>query len=193
MKPLAFVSPYVWLFWAVFLAAYIPEFRLVLRSRQQPGESTDRGSMNLILLAGWIAFPVAFYMPNAGRFNLAHGKFWFFTGLTTLICGSLLRRYCWRVLGRYFTGDVKIQEGQPVIQQGPYRWIRHPSYTGGMMMYFGSGLTLANWMSAVILLAASAAGYLYRVHVEERALVAGLGESYRQYMLRTKRFVPFVI
>jgi protein-S-isoprenylcysteine O-methyltransferase Ste14 len=193
MKPVAFLPPYVWLFWIVFLAAYLPEFRLVLRSRPQPGESTDRGSMNLILLAGWIAFPFAFYIPHTGRFNLAHPKVWFFTGLAVLICGSLLRRYCWRVLGRYFTGNVKIQEGQTVIQDGPYRWIRHPSYTGGMMMYFGSGLALANWMSAFVLLAASAAGYLYRVHVEEKALVSGLGESYRQYMQCTKRFVPFVI
>ena len=149
--------------------------------------------MNLILLAGWIAFPLAFYIPGTGRFNLAHAKVWFFTGLAVLISGSLLRRYCWRVLGRYFTGNVKIQEGQTVIQEGPYRWVRHPSYTGGMMMYFGSGLTLANWLSASILLAASAAGYLYRVHVEEKALLTAMGESYHRYMQRTKRFVPFVI
>src|SRR5713226_7531947 len=182
MKPLAFIPPYSWFFWAVFLAVYLPEFRLILRSRPQPGESTDRGSMNLILLAGWIAFPAAFYIARAGRFNLAPGKVWFFAGLGVLIFGSLLRRYCWRALGRYFTGNVKIQQGQTVIQQGPYRWVRHPSYTGGMIMHLGTGLALTNWMSALILLVASAVGYSYRVHVEEQALVAGLGESYQQYM-----------
>jgi Putative protein-S-isoprenylcysteine methyltransferase len=48
-------------------------------------------------------------------------------------------------------------------------------------------------MSALTLFVISGLGYLYRVRVEESALVTGLGESYRQYMQRTKRFIPFVI
>ena len=60
-------------------------------------------------------------------------------------------------------------------------------------MHVGCGLALGNWMSALVLFAASGAGYLYRVHVEEKALVAGLGDEYLIYMRRTKRFVPHVI
>jgi protein-S-isoprenylcysteine O-methyltransferase Ste14 len=192
MKPLAYVSPYSWLFWAVFLLTYVPEFRIVARSRPQPG-SADRGSMAVILVAGWIAFPIAFIVAGSGRFTLAPQRTWFFIGLALLLSGSLLRRYCWRLLGRYFTGNVQVQDGQTVIQAGPYRWVRHPSYTGGLLMYLGTGLALTNWMSALTLFSISGVGYLYRVHVEEKALMEGLGESYRQYMQRTKRFVPFVI
>ena len=61
------------------------------------------------------------------------------------------------------------------------------------MMHVGCGLALANWMSALVLLVASGAGYLYRVHVEEKALMSGLGDGYREYMQRTKKFVPYVI
>jgi protein-S-isoprenylcysteine O-methyltransferase Ste14 len=85
-----------------------------------------------------------------------------------------------------------VVDGQTVIQEGAYRWVRHPSYTGGMLMYLGTGLALTNWLSAVILTAMGAAGYAYRVHVEERALATTLGEQYQDYMRRTKRFLPFV-
>ena len=54
MKPLAYTLPYAWLFWAVFLFAYVPEFGLVTRSRPAKGEKADRGSMIVIMLAGSI-------------------------------------------------------------------------------------------------------------------------------------------
>ena len=96
------------------------------------------------------------------------------------------------MLGKHFTGDVKATEDQPVIENGVYRWVRHPSYTGGMLMYLGTGLALTNWLSVAIIVAAGGAAYLYRVRVEERALQAALGGRYQEYMRRTKRFIPFV-
>jgi protein-S-isoprenylcysteine O-methyltransferase Ste14 len=193
MKPLAYTSPYAWLFWAVFLFAYVPEFALIGRSRPSQGEKTDRGSMTLIMLAGWIGMLGAFGVAAIPAFIIRNGqKSWFVAGLIVLLGGSLLRRHCWRMLGKHFTGDVKASADQPVIEEGVYRWVRHPSYTGGMLMYLGTGLALTNWMSALIICLAGGAAYLYRVGVEERALQANLGSRYEDYMRRTKRFIPFV-
>ncbi len=189
----AYTSPYVWIFWAVFLFAFVPEFMLMARSRPAQGEKTDQGSMQLIMLVGWIAFPAAFTVASWARFVLLDGqKFWFGVGMAMLLGGSLLRRYCWRVLGKYFTGNVRVQADQRVIQEGIYKWVRHPSYTGGMLMYLGVGLGLTNWLSALILVAMGAATYAYRVRVEERALGTSLGSAYLDYMQRTTRFIPFV-
>jgi protein-S-isoprenylcysteine O-methyltransferase Ste14 len=191
-KPLAYVFPYAWLFWAVFLLVYVPEFRLIARARPEPGQAPDR-SMGVILLLGWIGFPVAFSVANMSRFILARGqKIWFVLGLVLMLLGSWLRRHCFKVLGRYFTGNVKVVGGQSVIQEGAYRWVRHPSYTGGMLMYLGTGLGLTNWLSALLMVLFGGLGYAYRVRFEERALLGALGEDYREYMQRTKRFVPFV-
>lgn len=193
MKPLAYTSPYSWLFWAVMLFAYVPEFALVSRSRPAKGEKADRGSMAVIMMAGWIGMLGAFSAAPIQAFMITHGqKTWFVTGLTILLCGSLLRRHCWRMLGQHFTGDVRASAEQPVIQHGAYRWVRHPSYTGGFLMYVGTGLALTNWLSAAIISITSAAAYVYRVRVEEQALRANLGSRYEEYMHRTKRFVPFV-
>ena len=70
--------------------------------------------------------------------------------------------------------------------------MRHPSYTAGAILFFGIGLALANSISLVVLMGAVAIVYGYRVGVEERALLETIGELYRSYMGRTKRFVPFV-
>ena len=85
-----------------------------------------------------------------------------------------------------------VKPDQVIVDRGAYRYLRHPSYTAGAILFLGIALALANWVSAVVLMGAVLAVYGYRVRVEERALVATLGDPYRQYMARTKRFVPFL-
>ncbi len=71
-----------------------------------------------------------------------------------------------------------------------WRGTKIHAYTA--MLYLGIGLALANWISLVVLMGAVSIVYGYRVGVEERALLATIGDSYRRYMSRTKRFVPFL-
>lgn len=195
---LAFVWPYELLFLIAYIWAFPPEFRII---RNEWGSaSKDRRSMTAImfgmLLALLLAFllaalPLAFVKPL--RFPAAATLPAFWSGLALLVAGSLLRRHSSRVLGDWFTGNVQAPGEQPVIERGAYRWIRHPSYAAGILVFTGLGLTLANWASVAILVAASVAVYAYRITVEERALRATIGEPYAAYMRRTKRLVPFVI
>ena len=128
-------------------------------------------------------------MPSA---TLPHRFTLFWVGLVTIIGGSLLRRHCWRILGASFTGAVIVRPDQVVVDRGAYHYVRHPSYTAGAILFLGIGLALGNWIGLVVLMGAVSAVYGYRVGVEERALLGTIGESYRSYMRRTKRFVPFV-
>jgi protein-S-isoprenylcysteine O-methyltransferase Ste14 len=138
-----------------------------------------------------LAYPLAFVrawsFPEKWQVPL------FIIGVLMVILGSLIRRYCWRTLGQYFTGDVKAKTDQPVIRSGPYRFVRHPSYTAAMIMFTGIGLALGNWVSLVLITIATIAAYGYRVAVEERALVGAIGEPYRAYMRERKRFIPYVV
>lgn len=85
---LAYSSPCAWIFWAVFLFAFVPEFLLMARLRPAKGEKTDQGSMQLIMLVGWIAFPAAFTVASWARFVLLDGqKIWFGVGMATLLGG----------------------------------------------------------------------------------------------------------
>jgi len=133
------------------------------------------------------SFAIAF---NVRSGMLRHQRIWFFIGLGIMIAGSLLRRHCFRMLGRSFTAVVVVNLDQQIIERGAYRWVRHPSYTAGMLLFAGSMLALGNWLSVAVVLSGAIVAYSYRVRVEERALLETLGEPYRAYMQRTKRFIP---
>jgi len=103
-----------------------------------------------------------------------------------------LRVWSVAVLGRYFTYVVQVSTDQQVVDTGPYRLIRHPSYTGALMMAGGIGLSLRHAWPPLLIVATSFTAYLIRMLVEEHALAQGLGEPYRAYMARTKRLIPFL-
>ena len=112
--------------------------------------------------------------------------------IVCILLGAALRWWAILTLGRYFTFDVAVRPTQAVVQSGPYRLIRHPSYSGLLLSLLGLGLALANWASLVTLPACALIGMLYRVRVEERTLTEALGQPYVDYMRRTKRFIPFL-
>jgi protein-S-isoprenylcysteine O-methyltransferase Ste14 len=116
----------------------------------------------------------------------------FVTGLVLMIGGLALRWYSIWVLGTSFTCNVATRPGQQVVQSGPYRWVRHPSYTGGLLTVLGVLVCGLNWASLAALILV-AFGYANRIRVEERALAADLGSAYRDYMRRTRRLIPFLI
>ena len=193
IKPLPFVWPYALAFWAVFLWAYIPEMRLVRRAHRAQG-STDARSLQVIMRGQGLANAVGFYLafrPEL-RFAPSHELAVFFIGVAMMIAGSLLRRHCWRMLGASFTGDVRASADQQVVDRGAYRILRHPSYTAGIILNTGVGVALGSWAAALVMTFASFAVYAYRIAVEERALVATIGEPYRRFMAGRKRLIPFV-
>jgi protein-S-isoprenylcysteine O-methyltransferase Ste14 len=196
MKPLPFVWPYALVFWAIFVWAFWPEFRIVRQAQKatRDARSPDAGSCRLIMvgmwLATWVAFPLAF-VPML-RFSLGMQRVAFVVGLAMLVGGTLLRRHCWRMLGESFTGDVRARPDQHIVSTGAYAFVRHPSYTAGILMNAGIGIALGSWASALVLVLVSFGVYSYRIAVEERTLASVLGEPYREFMRTRRRLIPFI-
>jgi len=190
IPPLIAHWPYAVVYWSVFLWAYAPEFGLNRKGRPLPTRQDERSFSVVMVLQGFAMF-AGYSIGFAGRIGtLVHQRLWFVIGLCVLISGRLLRRHCFRMLGESFTAIVVVRPEQTIVQRGAYRWVRHPSYTAGLMMLAGSMLALGNWLSLVVVLCAGSLAYAYRIRVEERALLQTLGEPYRAYMQRTKRLVP---
>jgi protein-S-isoprenylcysteine O-methyltransferase Ste14 len=95
-------------------------------------------------------------------------------------------------LGKYFTVVLKTIEDQPVVERGPYRLLRHPSYTGLLLAFVGAGLMLGNWISTVGAVGVLLIAVIYRLRIEERALTAALGERYRDFASSRARLIPYV-
>jgi protein-S-isoprenylcysteine O-methyltransferase len=192
--PLAYTFPIGLVFWAAFAWAFYPEFRLLRKSGTKtiPG-AQDRGSYNVIMygqgIANFVSFAIATRSATAIQ---AHRAEWYWLGITLIIAGSSLRRHCFRTLGGQFTAAVRVRDEDAIVERGAYRWIRHPSYSAALLMFMGIGFALGNWASLVVVSGVSVIVYLYRIHVEEAALVGTHGDRYRAYVTRTRRLVPFL-
>jgi protein-S-isoprenylcysteine O-methyltransferase Ste14 len=127
--------------------------------------------------------PAAAIRPGAAAFAV---------GMVILVAGLVLRGWSIMTLGEYFTGAVAVSADQPVVTVGPYRVLRHPSYTGLLLALAGLGLTAANWVSFAGVVVLPLAAMLWRIHAEERALLATLGDRYRAYAAQHKRLIPLV-
>jgi protein-S-isoprenylcysteine O-methyltransferase Ste14 len=154
----------------------------------------DRSSLAILLGLQWIGLALNFWLAwllPAAAIPWQRSVL-FFLGLTFILLGVALRWYAIGMLGGYFTRDVVVSVDQPVIQRGPYRLIRHPAYSGTFLTMLGVGLVMDNWASLVTLLVCVFLGHIYRVRIEEKALVRTIGQPYVEYMRRTKRFIPWV-
>jgi protein-S-isoprenylcysteine O-methyltransferase len=183
------------IFWIAFALWILPEIMASIFKRSTAtSQASDRGSLTLIALLWWVGissgFLVSFLLPQMAihweRTTV------FFTGISLIIAGTAFRWYSARLLGKYFTFDVATQGGQVLVESEPYRYVRHPSYSGALVSLLGFGLPLGNWAALAVAVSCLAAAYAHRIPVEEAALSAALGESYRQYMRRTWRLVPFL-
>ena len=114
----------------------------------------------------------------------------FVVGLVLMWTGIVIRQWAIALLGRFFTVDVRVQSGQAVVDRGPYRWVRHPSYSGMIITFAGIGLALGNWVSLAVLVVVPTAGLIVRIYVEERTLSEGLGEPYRRFAAGRRRLFP---
>jgi protein-S-isoprenylcysteine O-methyltransferase Ste14 len=183
-------------FWVVLYVWIGTEVWLGSRRRRLPAGATDHdaGSKWLVIASVWtsvaIGMWIAFLVPGtairSGRIAV------FVVGLLLMLAGMALRWYSIRVLGASFTCEVSTSPGQVVVESGPYRWVRHPSYTGGLLTLLGVLVCCVNWASLAALIVA-VAGYAYRIGIEEKALETHLGAAYADYMRRTRRLIPFVI
>jgi protein-S-isoprenylcysteine O-methyltransferase len=172
----------------------ISELGLLLRRRAASGTSSwDRGSLRRLWLVmlGSIgsAFLCARLVPWA---SLGSDRLWLRIGVTLFCLGVVLRWYAIIYLGRLFTVDVAIAADHRVIDSGPYRYLRHPSYTGLLLVCLGLGVGLANWIALLVITVPITLAIVQRLRIEEAALTASLGQSYRQYANRTARLVPFI-
>jgi len=199
MQPLFAQNP---LFRNVLLAGYViwavTEVILGIRqiTRLRAGaQLQDKGSRAVIAGTVGPGILLCLLLPRAvpATTITSASVFVFWLGVALVYAGLAFRLYTITVLGRYFTLSVAVVADQQVVEDGPYKLIRHPAYTGLLIMFLGFGLSSTNWLSLLALMGCALIGLSYRIHVEERVLQEHLGQRYQEYMRRTKRLIPFVL
>ncbi len=126
--------------------------------------------------------------------NIAMLPNWFiYPGIILIAIGILVRQWPMFTFGCFFTLNIGVQKDQKVVDHGPYRFIRHPSYLGMSLTIIGIGMALQSWGGILARSIIYSLAIGYRIHVEEKLLVSELGDDYIQYMKKTRRLIPFVL
>ena len=141
----------------------------------------------IVLAAVWISIgELVLRSPSQA------GTFWSLLGLGLCLLGLVVRYSAIRTLGHFFTEQLVVLRSQPLVTDGPFRWIRHPSYSGLVLILLGLVMFLSSTWGVLFLAVVVLPMVLVRVAQEERALRRGLGDAYLEYCSRTKRLVPLL-
>jgi|ERR1044071_1302521 protein-S-isoprenylcysteine O-methyltransferase len=178
---------------AILGLAYFFSELILAFTRRSSAKTVSKDAHSLRVL--WFVIIVCIWLSiqAQGRWPNAVLPPWFVpVGIILFAGGTILRWYSIIHLGRFFTVNVAIAADHQLVDTGPYRFVRHPSYTGALLAFIGFALVLRNWASVLIIFLPIGFAFLYRINIEERALVQALGERYRAYMKRTKRLIPLV-
>ena len=172
---------------------FVLEIVLLVRdvARRRAHRGGDRGTR--VVVAVSLGFAVVFaWRLRSSLPALDTPGFFAIAGPVVVALGLALRVWAVVSLGTAFSTFVQVADDQQVVTRGPYRWVRHPSYTGLLLIVAGLGVGMTNWLSVVICCGVPLLGLLPRIRVEEAELVRVLGEPYRDYQRRTRRLVPGV-
>ncbi len=181
--------------WVSYSAWFLMEMWVLSRDRRRfSGRTADRGSFFGFFIGIWTALAIAFTAvqshPEWRITVLQPALSW--AGVVMIWAGMAFRLWAVLTLGAFFRTSVVLQEGHQLVTAGPYRWLRHPAYTGAIVTMAGLGLALGNWVSLTAMILFPGLAIAWRVHVEERALTDQFGEAYQDFRKTRSAVIPVI-
>ena len=157
-------------------------------------EVHDHGTLPVLLIVILVGIVSAVGLAYAGLAPFP--RTWrlpmFATGCALMAIGAPLRWWSVRTLSRLFTIRIAIREGHRLVRNGPYRLLRHPSYTGALLTFSGFGLALGDGLALIAIVAPVTLAFLHRIRIEERILSQAFPDEYPAYARATKRLLPLL-
>lgn len=189
-------SRLLWLsvFWLIleFLTRLIARNNVNLKESFHLAEVKDKGSSWLITFSSLVMSLLILSVLHF-RWEPNLPLFLFPVGILLMVSGILLRAWAVISLGKFFTMRVMIFSNHSIIEEGPYRWVRHPSYLGALITTLGFGLASGNLLVLILFFSIVALALGYRIYVEEKALEEKFGYEWVRYVEKTYRILPWVL
>lgn len=188
-RPEALVSSKMWCLWVLGVLAntFQPAYKAIDPDAPRKDRHTATQILWSVYLTQLITILEALYVryPTSLAWDAVAAA-----ALAAMVFGWYLRTHAVLILGQSFTWHVHVEEGQKVIQSGPYRFIRHPGYAGAWLTYVGTPVFLGCWWSLAVTIPVLTIAFVRRIRLEEETLVATLGQEYADYSQRTARLCP---
>jgi protein-S-isoprenylcysteine O-methyltransferase Ste14 len=177
----------------LFALTFVTE-KILLWGRKKKSETDwDKSSLAVFDVSGVLSVPLGIILGFTDTGSI-HKNYLLvsLSGIVLMLLGTALRWAAIFTLKRYFTVNVTILENHHIVKKGLYKHLRHPSYTGLLLRYLGLGLSYANWLSLALIFLPLLFSVLYRISVEEAALLQTFGDEYEEYSRGVKRLIPRV-
>jgi protein-S-isoprenylcysteine O-methyltransferase Ste14 len=181
---------------ALFVAWRVAEDRIRIKvgspnPRDLHEKSQDRGSSRGVLIAvlGGMGVSLGTLILGVGILPW----FVFLVGAAAMVIGITVRCWALSALGRHFSNRIRTTADQEIVRSGPYRLVRHPAYTGFLLIFLGFPLVMLSGLGFLVFLVLLASAVGYRIRIEEEALVARFGAPYEVYRKSTWRLIPYVV
>jgi protein-S-isoprenylcysteine O-methyltransferase Ste14 len=113
-------------------------------------------------------------------------------GLVIILLGLAIRIWTRMTIGGMYSGYLRVMVGHMLVTDGPYRLVRHPGYTGLVIMALGLCIGYSSLIGLGAIPVLLLPGLAYRMAVEEKLLLAQFDGEFRDYIQKTKRLIPFV-
>jgi len=185
------IGPFIKAMWVIFTLYWLWGW-LRVKSAKRKEPLLPR------LLKYWLPLAIAIALIGPGDW---FGSSWLHArmypaSVAIAVLGALLTMLgvafaCWAryVLGRNWNSVVQVKQDHELIQSGPYRWVRHPIYTGLLLAFVGTAMAIGEWrgLICVVIVAVS---FWFKLKLEERWMRDNFGVAYENYMQRTKALIP---
>ena len=163
------------------------------RARQAKANVRDRGTQVMLWVAIILSLTASGWMRHLELADMHTGERWLrLASISLLAAGVVVRITAIFTLGKWFTANVATHAAQTIQRAGLYRLVRHPSYLGMEIIFLAIGSHTHDWACLAVAFIPPTLAVLYRIHVEESALLGAFGEEYADYMRTTKRLIPGV-
>jgi len=181
-----------YLFISTLIAWIAIEAWLIFRDRRiEPTGGINGGIFSYLLLITPFTICMVLHFSSL-QFALINLPYGLLIAIAVIWAGLGLRFWSIITLGRYFRTVVTIQDGQRVIDLGPYEYIRHPCYLGSIIIFAGIGLGFGNWIGFAAMFVIPFITFILRMYVEEKVMTSSFGNEYLNYMNRTHKLIPFL-
>lgn len=184
-----YILMFLWLASEVF-------YKQRLASNETDKKGKDKSSLNIlwviIILSISLSIFVSYIRFGTLSLMMTESIWIIYLGLLMIFAGIVSRVFIIKSLGKYFTVDVTIRKDHKIKKDGIYSILRHPSYAASLLTFLGLGIHLNNWLSLAIAFIPPFLAFLYRIKVEEKALIEQFGQDYIDYKKQTKKLIPFI-
>jgi protein-S-isoprenylcysteine O-methyltransferase Ste14 len=180
-------DPVITLCWAVFVVVWAVSAFFVKRTVERPLRSARLLSLLAVIWVFEVVLRTAGLQQTLWSQTAAVGVL---ADLLT-VAGLAVALWARAVLGRNWSGRIAFKEDHELIQHGPYAYVRHPIYSGLLLMGLGTAVESGR-LASFVLLGAAAVMLAVKAHFEERLMTSHFPEAYPQYRRRVKALIPGV-